>query len=62
MAVLEFQLQKVRLRGDLLAGVADAPNALAALANTYTLISSALAEDRGSFDYCSLARWNSEKI
>lgn len=47
MAVLEFQLQKVRLRGDLLAGVADAPNALAALANTYTLISSALAEDRG---------------
>jgi hypothetical protein len=37
----------VRLRGDLLAEVADAPDARAALANTYTLIKSALGEDRG---------------
>jgi hypothetical protein len=44
---LESELQKVRLRGDLLAEVADAPDARAALANTYTLIKSALGEDRG---------------
>jgi AcrR family transcriptional regulator len=47
LAVLESELQKVRLRGDLLAEVADAPDARAALANTYTLIKSALGEDRG---------------
>jgi len=47
LAVLESELQKVRLRGDLLAEVADAPDARAALANTYTLIKSALEEDRG---------------
>jgi AcrR family transcriptional regulator len=46
MAVLESQLQKVRLRGDLLAEVADAPDASSALANTYTLIASSLADDR----------------
>jgi len=46
-AVLESELQKVRLRGDLLAEVADAPNARDALANTYTLITSALAGDSG---------------
>jgi len=47
LAALESELQKVRLRGDLLAEVADAPDARAALANTYTLIKSALGEDRG---------------
>ena len=47
LAALEAELQKVRLRGDLLAEVADAPDARAALANTYTLIKSALGEDRG---------------
>jgi AcrR family transcriptional regulator len=47
LAVLESELQKVRLRGDLLAEVADAPDARAALANTYTLIKFALGEDRG---------------
>jgi AcrR family transcriptional regulator len=47
LAVLESELQKVRLRGDLLAEVADALDARSALANTYTLITSALAEDRG---------------
>lgn len=47
IAALVSELQKVRLRGDLLAEVAEAPNARAALASTYTLIKSALAEDRG---------------
>jgi AcrR family transcriptional regulator len=47
LAALESELQKVQLRGDLLAEVADAPDARAALANTYTLIKSALGEDRG---------------
>ena len=47
LAVLESELQKVRLRGDLLAEVADAPNARDALANTYTVITSALADDSG---------------
>src|SRR5208337_5450496 len=47
LAALESELQKVRLRGDLLAEVADAPDARTALANTYTLIKSALGEDRG---------------
>jgi AcrR family transcriptional regulator len=42
LAALESELQKVQLRGDLLAEVADAPDARAALANTYTLITSAL--------------------
>jgi AcrR family transcriptional regulator len=45
LAALVSELKKVRLRGDLLAEVADAPNARAALASTYTLIKSALAED-----------------
>ena len=60
LAVLESELKKVRLRGDLLAEVADAPNARDALANTYTLITSALIA--ACFDYCSLVRWNWEKI
>jgi AcrR family transcriptional regulator len=47
LAALESELQKVRLRGDLLTEVADAPDARAALANTYALIKSALGEDRG---------------
>jgi len=47
LAVLESELQRVRLRGDLLAELADAPDARAALAKTYALITAALAEDRG---------------
>jgi hypothetical protein len=43
---LESELQKVRLRGDLLAEVAHAPDARAALESTYELIKSALAEER----------------
>ena len=37
--------EMIGLRGDLLAEVADAPDARAALANTYMLITSTLAED-----------------
>ena len=47
LAVLESELGKVRLRGDLLAEVADAPDARAALANTYALVASALVAERG---------------
>lgn len=43
-AVLDSELQKLRLRGDLLAELAEAPDATAALASTYELISATLTE------------------
>jgi len=56
IAALESELQKVRLRGDLLGEVADAPDGRAALASTYKLIRSALAENRllRLLQFCSL--------
>ena len=46
-AVLDSELQKLRLRGDLLAHLAEAPDANAALASTFELISATLMEERG---------------
>jgi AcrR family transcriptional regulator len=44
VAALESELQNVRLRGDLLMEVANAPDAHAALARTFVLIKTMLAE------------------
>ncbi len=46
LAVLETELQKLRLRGDLLLEVAGAPDVHAALANTFELVRVTLEEHR----------------
>lgn len=46
LAVLESELQKVRLRGDLLAAVAGASDARTALESTFALIAATLTEQQ----------------